>query len=146
MPHNVYYLTGHLTFWQHHAAMILYADERAWLATANAPAKDVAADQVMAYEANWMGTLRQEQPAVLGGWVHDQLIRHRASRVALEAFMKRARLEGIIPSLESAHAIAECIVRAPKMSKDALIIVNLSGRGDKDVAQAADKLGLQMPK
>jgi tryptophan synthase beta chain len=56
-----------------------------------------------------------------------------------------ARLEGIIPALESAHAIAEAIHRAPKMPKDSLIIVNLSGRGDKDVAQAADKLGLKMP-
>ena len=65
---------------------------------------------------------------------------------ALEAFMKLARLEGIIPALESAHAVADCMVRAPKMSKDALIIVNLSGRGDKDVAQVADKVGLQMPK
>jgi tryptophan synthase beta chain len=65
---------------------------------------------------------------------------------ALEAFMKLARLEGIIPALESAHAVAECMVRAPKMPKDALIIVNLSGRGDKDVAQVADKVGLQMPK
>jgi tryptophan synthase beta chain len=64
---------------------------------------------------------------------------------ALDAFMKLARLEGIIPALESAHAVAECIVRAPKMNKTSLIIVNLSGRGDKDVAQAADKLGLQMP-
>jgi len=65
---------------------------------------------------------------------------------ALEAFMKLARLEGIIPALESSHAIAECIVQAPKLGKDKLIIVNLSGRGDKDVAQAADKIGLQMPK
>ena len=65
---------------------------------------------------------------------------------ALEAFMKLARLEGIIPALESAHAVAECMVRAPKLGKDALIIVNLSGRGDKDVAQVADKAGLQMPK
>jgi tryptophan synthase beta chain len=65
---------------------------------------------------------------------------------ALEAFMKLARLEGIIPALESAHAVAECIVRAPKMGKDKLIIVNLSGRGDKDVAQVANKVGLQMPK
>jgi tryptophan synthase beta chain len=64
---------------------------------------------------------------------------------ALAAFMKLARLEGIIPALESAHAVAEVIERAPKMSKQNLIIVNLSGRGDKDVAQAADKLGLQMP-
>jgi len=65
---------------------------------------------------------------------------------ALEAFMKLARLEGIIPALESSHAVAECIVQAPKLGKDKIIIVNLSGRGDKDVAQAADKIGLQMPK
>ena len=65
---------------------------------------------------------------------------------ALAAFMKLARLEGIIPALESAHAVAECMVRAPKMPKDALIIVNLSGRGDKDVAQVAAKVKLEMPK
>ena len=65
---------------------------------------------------------------------------------ALAAFMKLARLEGIIPALESSHAVAECMVRAPKMSKDELIIVNLSGRGDKDVAQVAAKVNLQMPK
>ncbi len=65
---------------------------------------------------------------------------------ALEAFMKLAQLEGIIPALESSHAVAEVIQRAPTMSKDQIIIVNLSGRGDKDVAQVADKVGLQMPK
>jgi len=65
---------------------------------------------------------------------------------ALEAFMKLARLEGIIPALESAHAVAECMVRAPKMGRNKLIIVNLSGRGDKDVAQVAAKVKLGMPK
>src|SRR5271170_980926 len=65
---------------------------------------------------------------------------------ALEAFMKLARLEGIIPALESSHAVAECMVRAPKLGQDALIIVNLSGRGDKDVAQVAEKVKLEMPK
>jgi len=60
--------------------------------------------------------------------------------------MKLARLEGIIPALESAHAIAEVMKRAPKMSRNKLIIVNLSGRGDKDVSQVADKVGLKMPK
>ncbi|KAF0178241.1 MAG: tryptophan synthase beta chain [Limisphaerales bacterium] len=64
---------------------------------------------------------------------------------ALDAFMKLARLEGIIPALESAHAVAACMERAPKLGQDALIIVNLSGRGDKDVAQVAEKVGLQMP-
>jgi tryptophan synthase beta chain len=65
---------------------------------------------------------------------------------ALNAFIKLARLEGIIPALESAHAVAEVMKRAPGMSPDQIVIVNLSGRGDKDVAQAADKIGLKMPK
>ena len=65
---------------------------------------------------------------------------------ALAAFMKLAQIEGIIPALESAHAIAEVIKRAPKMGRKKLIIVNLSGRGDKDVSQVADKVGLEMPK
>jgi tryptophan synthase beta chain len=58
---------------------------------------------------------------------------------ALEAFHRLARLEGIIPALESAHAVAAVIERAPKMPKEQTIIVNLSGRGDKDVAQVANK-------
>jgi tryptophan synthase beta chain len=64
---------------------------------------------------------------------------------ALAAFMKLAKLEGIIPALESSHAVAACIERAPKLGQDGLVIVNLSGRGDKDVVQVADKVGLQMP-
>jgi len=56
---------------------------------------------------------------------------------ALKAFTELARLEGIIPALESSHAVAEVIRRAPTLPKDQIIIVNLSGRGDKDVAQAA---------
>jgi tryptophan synthase beta chain len=82
-------------------------------------------------------------------WLHDEKrveYSYATDDQALNAFGKLARLEGIIPALESAHAIAACIERAPKMSKDALVIVNLSGRGDKDVAQVADKVGLQMPK
>jgi tryptophan synthase beta chain len=61
---------------------------------------------------------------------------------ALNAFIKLARLEGIIPALESAHAIAALIERAPNLPKDQLVIVNLSGRGDKDVSQAADLIKL----
>ncbi len=61
---------------------------------------------------------------------------------ALEAFIRLARLEGIIPALESAHAVAAAIERAPKMSQDDLIIVNLSGRGDKDVMQVAARLNI----
>ena len=64
---------------------------------------------------------------------------------ALDGFLGLAKMEGIIPALESAHAVAGAIQRAPTMSKDAVIIVNLSGRGDKDVMQAAQKLGIGLP-
>lgn len=56
---------------------------------------------------------------------------------ALEAFELLAKLEGIIPALESSHAIAEVIKRAPEMSRQQVVIVNLSGRGDKDVQTIA---------
>jgi tryptophan synthase beta chain len=52
---------------------------------------------------------------------------------ALAAFQMLCRLEGIIPALESAHAVAEAVKLAPQMGKDAVILVNLSGRGDKDL-------------
>ncbi len=60
---------------------------------------------------------------------------------ALEAFVLLSKLEGIIPALESAHAIAHVMRIAPQMSKDKLIAVCLSGRGDKDVFSAAAALG-----
>jgi tryptophan synthase beta chain len=60
---------------------------------------------------------------------------------ALSAFQALARLEGIIPALESSHAIAHIIKVAGKMSSDQIIIANLSGRGDKDVAQVVEMLG-----
>ena len=52
---------------------------------------------------------------------------------AVDAFDALCRLEGIIPALESSHALAEAIKRAPLMSEDSVILVNLSGRGDKDM-------------
>jgi tryptophan synthase beta chain len=82
-------------------------------------------------------------------WLHDQKrveYTYATDAKALAAFMKLARLEGIIPALESAHAVAEVMKRAPKMSRNKLIIVNLSGRGDKDVSPVADKMRLEMPK
>jgi tryptophan synthase beta chain len=61
---------------------------------------------------------------------------------ALEATLLLARAEGIIPALESAHAVAECAKRAPKMSAKDLVIVNISGRGDKDMGILAKELKL----
>ncbi|HSW39583.1 MAG TPA: tryptophan synthase subunit beta [Acidobacteriota bacterium] len=65
---------------------------------------------------------------------------------ALEAFQLLSRREGIIPALESAHAVAEMIRIAPELEKDTVVIVNLSGRGDKDVAQVAAVMeGRELP-
>src|ERR1043166_6114056 len=78
-------------------------------------------------------------------WLRDQdrvEYSNATDQQALDAFMKLARLEGIIPALESSHAVAAVIQRAPKMSKNDLVIVNLSGRGDKDVAQVANLIKL----
>lgn len=60
----------------------------------------------------------------------------------LDAFMTLSRVEGIIPALESAHAVAWAMREAPKLGKDQHILVNLSGRGDKDADYVAKKLGL----
>jgi tryptophan synthase beta chain len=56
-----------------------------------------------------------------------------SDEAAVEAVKMLARLEGIIPALESSHAVAELIARAPKMKKEEIVILNLSGRGDKDM-------------
>jgi len=58
-------------------------------------------------------------------------------RAALAAFRRVAELEGIIPALETAHAFAYVMQEAPRMSTDEIVVVNLSGRGDKDVAEVA---------
>lgn len=63
---------------------------------------------------------------------------------ALSAFEMLSKTEGIIPALESAHAIAEVIKLAPQLSKDKVIIVNLSGRGDKDVQHVARIKGIEL--
>jgi tryptophan synthase beta chain len=65
-------------------------------------------------------------------------------REALEAFKLCSELEGIIPALETAHALAELIKRAPKMGKDQIVVVNISGRGDKDIFTVAKALGVEI--
>jgi tryptophan synthase beta chain len=62
---------------------------------------------------------------------------------ALEAFQKLTRIEGIIPALESAHAIAEVMKLAPTLPKEQVLLVCLSGRGDKDIHTVADALGVE---
>jgi tryptophan synthase beta chain len=80
-------------------------------------------------------------------WLKDQ---HRAEYVAvtdaeaLQAFSDLCHLEGIIPALESAHAVAYAAKIAPSMPKDKALLVNLSGRGDKDMQTVADRMGIKL--
>jgi tryptophan synthase beta chain len=63
---------------------------------------------------------------------------------ALAAFHVLCRSEGIIPALESAHAVAQAMKMAPSMKKDAILLVNLSGRGDKDMHTVAERSGKKL--
>jgi len=79
--------------------------------------------------AYWKDTGRVEYTAV-------------SDAAALSAFKLMAQMEGIIPALETAHAIAEAACLATRMKKDQVIVINLSGRGDKDVQEASRLMGL----
>ncbi|MEX0751579.1 MAG: tryptophan synthase subunit beta [Xanthobacteraceae bacterium] len=77
-------------------------------------------------------------------WLHDTgrvAYLSATDKEALNAFQILSKLEGIIPALEPAHAIAKVLELAPKKPKDHLMVVNLSGRGDKDLHSVADHLG-----
>ena len=76
-------------------------------------------------------------------WLHDQGRAEYVSatdKEALDALKSLARTEGIIAALESAHAVAEVIKRGPNMPKDDIVIVNISGRGDKDIGILRENL------
>lgn len=77
-------------------------------------------------------------------WLRDQgrvAYDFATDEEALEAFQRCARVEGILPALESAHAVAWVIKQGRRLGKDAVVLVNMSGRGDKDVMQVAGLLG-----
>lgn len=81
-------------------------------------------------------------------WLRDQEragYTYATDDEALAAFHELSRTEGIIPALESAHAVAEAIKLAPQMDRDAIILVNLSGRGDKDLDTVIRVMGDQVP-
>ncbi|MEK7097135.1 MAG: hypothetical protein AAB859_02340 [Patescibacteria group bacterium] len=66
---------------------------------------------------------------------------HATDEKVLSSFKELALTEGIFPALESAHAVAEAIRLAPTLPKDKIIVVNLSGRGDKDIFIVAEAFG-----
>jgi tryptophan synthase beta chain len=63
---------------------------------------------------------------------------------ALDSFQLCAKLEGIIPALEPSHALAEVCKRAPTLPSDHLLVMNMCGRGDKDIFSVAEHLGVKL--
>jgi Xaa-Pro dipeptidase len=98
-PHHVYYLSTFLPGWQHQAALVLLADGQSVLINANNPAKNAAADDVRSYEANWMGTLRQEQPGTVAALVTQVLNEKIGS--------KRRKTIGVDNSAVTAHVVSQ---------------------------------------
>src|SRR5262245_26387019 len=82
---HVYYLSAFRPHWLHFAGFVLFADGRSWLASANKPAEGSAADEAVGYEANWLSTLRQEQPRVVADLAGELLKGRRAKRVGIDA-------------------------------------------------------------
>src|SRR5439155_1793715 len=82
---HVYYLSAFRPHWLHFAAMVLLADGRSWLVSANKVPAAAAVDEAIAYEANWLSTLRKEQPAIVAGHVVEVFKKHRAKQVAIDA-------------------------------------------------------------
>jgi len=98
LPWHVYYFSAHFTSWLHQSAFVLFSDGRSWLATANQPAKDKAADEVFSFEAQWNATLRQEQPSVVAGLVVEFLKSRRAKRVGIDCSPTTAVVASILGS------------------------------------------------
>src|SRR6266545_2956988 len=84
-PQHVYYFSTFRPHWLHFGAFVLFSDGRAWLSSANKPASGAAVEDAVAHEANWMSTLRQEQPRVIAEQVVELLKSRRAKSFAVDA-------------------------------------------------------------
>src|SRR5688500_15859131 len=85
LPHHVYYFSANRPHWLQFGAFVLFADGRSWLTSGNKVAENAAADEATFYEAAWMATLRQEQPAVVATQVIELLKSRRAREVGIDS-------------------------------------------------------------
>jgi Xaa-Pro dipeptidase len=85
LPHHVYYLANLARHWLHEAALVIFADGRSWAAAPNKLPEHLAVDDAATFEAQWLATLRQEQPAVVAQLVVEQLRLHGSKRIGIDA-------------------------------------------------------------
>ncbi len=84
-PHHVYWASAHRAFWLHESAFILFSDGRSCLASANAPLRDMAADEAVSFEATSFGTQRQDQPVAAANLIIETLRHYRAKHIGIDA-------------------------------------------------------------
>src|SRR6185437_16993882 len=84
LPHHVYYFSASLPHWLQVGAFVLFADGRTWLTSGNKPAERAAADERVSFEASWLSTLRQEQPAVVAEQLRDLLLSRHAKDIGID--------------------------------------------------------------
>ncbi len=85
LSRDVYYLSGHLPNGLHASGMVILKEGTAWLTVANKPVENAAVDESASFEAQWMATLRQEQPAVVAGHMAEFLQRHGVKRLGIDS-------------------------------------------------------------
>jgi len=93
-PAHVYYLTGHWTRWTHQSAVVIFRDGASWLTSANSPSDRSAADENVAYAADHLSTLRQEQPAVVAQQVVRRLEEDNVRRLGFDASEVNSQVVG----------------------------------------------------
>src|SRR2546429_9772013 len=92
LPHHVYYFSAVLPHWLQFGAFVLFADGRAWLSSGNKAAENAASDEVVSYEAAWLGTLRQEQPDVVAAQAIDALRVRKSRRIGIDTSAVTAQI------------------------------------------------------
>jgi Xaa-Pro dipeptidase len=105
LSEHVYYASTHRPAWLHSSAFILLADGRSIITTANNPNQSAAADEILSYEANWLGTQRQEQPRVVAEQINTVLKQRKIDRIGIDASAVTSQLaiafEGNIESIDT---------------------------------------------
>jgi Xaa-Pro dipeptidase len=121
-PHHVYYFSTWWTHWLQQSAFVLFADGKSWMVTANQVASNVAADEVVSYEAQWLATLRQEQPRVVADLVAAVLKERGKARIGIDGSQVTSQLSMLIDAeIESVDPVLWQLRRCKDHDEIALI-------------------------
>lgn len=120
-PEHVQYLSAVRPGWLHFGAFILFADGRSWMTSGNAPAEGAAVDEAVVYEAQWMSTLRPEQPMVVAAQAVEALKARRAREIGLDASAVSSQIALMAMDVEPIDSVLWQLRRRKEADELALI-------------------------